>query len=89
MDYILKENSDGSVVTVHDVQVVLLEMMKDIGALCRENNIPYFLSGGSALGAVRHGGFIPWDDDADFFMMKEDFLRFVEVMKKQDKYVFQ
>ncbi|MBO7703055.1 MAG: LicD family protein [Solobacterium sp.] len=89
MDYILKENSDGSVVTVRDVQVVLLEMMKDIGELCRENNIPYFLSGGSALGAVRHGGFIPWDDDADFFMMKEDFMRFIEVMKKQDKYVFQ
>ena len=89
MDYILKENEDGTNVTVHDVQMVLLEMMKDIDKLCRENHIPYFLSGGSALGAVRHGGFIPWDDDADFFMMKEDFMRFIEVMKKQDKYVFQ
>jgi len=89
MDYILKENEDGTKVTVHDVQMVLLEMMKDIDKLCRENHIPYFLSGGSALGAVRHDGFIPWDDDADFFMMKDDFLRFVEVMKKQDKYVFQ
>lgn len=89
MDYILKENEDGTKITVKDVQDVLLQMLKDIDAICRENDIPYFLNGGSALGAVRHKGFIPWDDDADISMMRKDFLRFIEVMKKQDQYVFQ
>ncbi|MGN1389912.1 MAG: phosphorylcholine transferase LicD [Bulleidia sp.] len=90
-EYVLKQNPDGTKITVHDVQMVLLEMMKDIDELCRRNDIPYFLSGGSALGAVRHKGFIPWDDDADIFMMRSDFMRFIDVMKEQcpDKYVFQ
>ena len=91
MDYILKTNPDGTVITVHDVQQVLLEMLKDIDALCRKNGIPYFLNGGSALGAVRHKGFIPWDDDADISMLREDYYRFLEVLKTQcpDKYVYQ
>lgn len=90
-DYILQRNSDGTVVTVHDVQVVLLEMLKDIDELCRKNSIPYFLDGGSALGAVRHQGFIPWDDDADIAMMRSDYIRFQQVLKEQlsDKYVYQ
>lgn len=90
MDYILKENSDGSKITVKDVHKVLLEMLKDIDEICQKHNIPYFLNGGSALGAFRHKGFIPWDDDADIAMMKDDYLRFIKVLKKHlpDKYVF-
>jgi len=80
MDYILKTNPDGSVVTVADVQHVLLEMLKDIDALCQKHQIPYFLNGGSALGAVRHQGFIPWDDDADIAMMRSDYLRLQSVL---------
>ncbi len=74
--YLLKTNPDGSQITVRDVQMVLLEMLKDIDALCRKHNIPYFLNGGSALGAVRHQGFIPWDDDADISMMIDDYRAF-------------
>lgn len=90
MEYILKENNDGSVITVKDVHNVLLEMLKDIDIICRNNDIPYFLNGGSALGAVRHKGFIPWDDDADIAMMREDYLKFIDVLKRElpDKYVF-
>ena len=90
-EYVLKTNPDGTKITVHDVHVVLLEMLKDIDALCRKHNIPYFLNGGTALGAVRHKGFIPWDDDADISMMREDFDRFREVIKTDlpDKYVAQ
>lgn len=89
--YILKTNPDGSVVTVRDLQLVLLEMLKDINALCEKNHIPFWLNGGSALGAVRHKGFIPWDDDADIAMMREDYERFVAIMKEQcpAQYVFQ
>jgi lipopolysaccharide cholinephosphotransferase len=77
--YILKTNPDGSTITVRDVQMVLLEMLKDIDALCRKHDIPFFLNGGSALGAVRHQGFIPWDDDADISMMLNDYRRFQAV----------
>lgn len=91
-EYILKENQDGSVVTVRDVQMVLLEMLKDIDVLCKKHDIPYYLTGGSCLGAVRHNGFIPWDDDADIGMMYEDYLKFIRVLKNEldpEKYYFQ
>lgn len=90
MEYILKENKDGSKITVRDLQLVLLEMMKDIDAICRKNNISYILTGGNALGAVRHKGFIPWDDDFDIAMMKEDYEKFLKVIQTDfpnDKYV--
>ena len=69
-EYILKTRKDGTSITVRDVQLVLLEMLKDIDALCKKHNIRYWLTGGSALGAVRHKGFIPWDDDADIGMLR-------------------
>lgn len=91
-EYILKENEDGSVVCVRDVQNVLLDMLKDIDAICQKHNIPYYLTGGSCLGALRHEGFIPWDDDADIGMLYDDYIRFLEVLKKElpnEKYYFQ
>jgi lipopolysaccharide cholinephosphotransferase len=78
-EYVLKTDKQGNKVTVRDLQMVLLGMLKDIDALCRKHNIPYFLNGGSALGAVRHQGFIPWDDDADISMMASDYFRFLQV----------
>ena len=86
--YLLKTNPDGSQITVRDVQMVLLEMLKDIDALCRKHNIPYFLNGGSALGSVRHQGFIPWDDDADISMMIDDYRAFQKIAHQLgDKYI--
>lgn len=89
--YILKVLSDGTKISVKDVQKVLLAMLKDIDAICKKYEIPYFLMGGSALGAIRHNGFIPWDDDVDIAMKYEDYVRFVEVLKKEmpnDTYSF-
>lgn len=91
-EYILKTQPDGKVITVRDVQLVLLEMLKDIDVIARKYNIPYYLTGGSCLGAVRHKGFIPWDDDADIGMMYQDYLRFIKALQKDldpDKYYFQ
>lgn len=54
-------------------------MLHEIDDVCRKHDIPYFLSSGSVLGAVRHGGFIPWDDDIDLGMMRADYDRFCAI----------
>lgn len=53
-------------------------------AFCKEHGLPYFLAGGSALGAYRHQGFIPWDDDIDLAMMRPDFERLEQLLAKHD-----
>lgn len=62
-------------------QKTLLSMMDDIVNVCKENNINYFLGGGSALGAMRHQGFIPWDDDLDVNMPRADYERFIDLFQ--------
>lgn len=66
---------------IRDMQLKALECLKEVKRICEKNQIPYFLSWGSALGAVRHQGFIPWDDDVDLCMMYPDYCRFLEVCK--------
>lgn len=77
--------------SVRDVQGKILEIMKYIDKLCREHNITYFIMGGTALGAVRHGGFIPWDDDLDIFMTPVEYAKFKKVLEaeKQDTFIIQ
>lgn len=64
---------------------VLIQMLGDIKDFCDSNDLSFFLVGGSALGAVRHGGFIPWDDDLDIGMTYEDYLKFLKIFVN-DKY---
>lgn len=77
--------------TVRDVQNSILETMKYIDRLCREHDIPYYIMGGTALGAIRHGGFIPWDDDLDIFMTPDQYKKFKSVFEQQnsDQFVIQ
>jgi lipopolysaccharide cholinephosphotransferase len=63
------------------LHAVLLEMLTELDRICRSNDIEYTLSGGTLLGAMRHGGFIPWDDDVDVSMRRADFLRFRDACK--------
>ncbi|MEC1771906.1 LicD family protein [Schinkia azotoformans] len=67
---------------------VLLEMYLDIEKFCEENNITVMLGGGSALGAIRHKGFIPWDDDLDLLMSRTDYNKFIKNFETElgDKY---
>ena len=58
-----------------DIQQHLLKLILEIDNICRNNNIIYFLDGGSALGAVRHRGFLPWDDDADIVLTRENWIK--------------
>ncbi len=61
------------------LQSVQMEIMDEVHRVCCENNIVYYIIGGTALGALRHGGFIPWDVDIDIAMPREDYERFAEV----------
>ena len=68
------------------VQMVQLEIAKEIKRVCEENDIRYFLVAGSFLGAVRHQGFIPWDDDLDIGMLRADYEKFCRIApQKLDK----
>lgn len=67
------------------VQMVQLEIAKEIRRVCEENDIRYFLADGSFLGAVRHGGFIPWDDDLDIGMLRSDYEKFCRIAPEKLK----
>ncbi len=66
----------GDAVTEKELKIVLLDMMDYVHSFCKKENIDYFLLGGSMLGAVRHKGFIPWDDDIDIGMKRVDYEKF-------------
>lgn len=76
---------------IRDVQTRILEIMKYIDFLCRQNNIIYYIMGGTALGAIRHRGFIPWDDDLDIFMTPDQYEKFKKIFNEQksEKFVLQ
>ncbi len=64
------------------IQLANVETLKEMDYVCRTNNINYWLDFGTMLGALRHKGFIPWDDDIDTGMMKNDYDKFVEIFNK-------
>lgn len=66
---------------IHDIE---LNIMKYIDRICEEYDITYYLYGGTLIGAIRHKGFIPWDDDFDICMPRPDYNRFVKLMKKNE-----
>lgn len=82
-----KYNPEGS--DLRKLQYRLLEMLDFIDDICKKNDIKYWLSSGTCLGAVRHGGFIPWDDDLDIEMMREDYEKFEKVFKETEFFALQ
>ncbi|WP_368263714.1 phosphorylcholine transferase LicD [Clostridium paraputrificum] len=76
---------------IRKLQLVQLEILKDIDKICKENNIQYYIFYGTLLGAIRHEGFIPWDDDIDIGMLHNDFVKFNKLCEEKlpEKYFLQ
>lgn len=70
------------------LQETEIEIFKDLQALCKKHKIPFFVSGGTAIGAIRHQGFIPWDDDMDVCFLRKDYNKVIHYIQKElsDKY---
>lgn len=72
--------------TTKEVQKLMLDIMKDVHKFCFENGIGYSLSGGTLLGAIRHDGFIPWDDDIDIQLPRPDYDKFIHTYTSSKGY---
>ena len=87
----VNDRANGNVLTleqVKEIQNVLLMVIDDVDTICRQHNLEYILIGGTAIGCVRHKGFIPWDDDVDLAMTRKDYEHFRKIINKDygDKY---
>jgi lipopolysaccharide cholinephosphotransferase len=78
--YQLEENMRE--LCLDEIRVIQLEMLNDFHEFCNINNLRYFLDAGTLIGAIRHNGFIPWDDDVDVAMPRKDYDRFIEIAQK-------
>lgn len=80
-------NPEGSM--LRRQQLRMLDILLYVDKVCKEHNIRYWLSSGTLLGAVRHGGFIPWDDDLDIEMLREDYEKFLKVFPENKDFALQ
>ena len=70
---------------IRDIQLANLALLREMDYVCKENNLTYWLDGGTLIGAVRHKGFIPWDDDIDTAMLREDYEKIIDAFKKSSR----
>ena len=87
-EYIKKENvkiqlRGGKEIFLSELHEEILSIMDEIDRICRKYNITYGLIAGSALGVVNYGGFIPWDDDIDIFVLRSDWDKFIKALDKE------
>ena len=86
-DYLRSQfNPDGS--AIRNIQIKLLSLLRELDAICKANNITYTLSSGSCLGAIRHNGFIPWDDDLDVEMSLKDYRKLRSIINNDSSSPF-
>ena len=84
-----KEFKEYDEETLQKIQQTEMEILKDFIEVCEKHNLTYFGIAGTGIGALRHQGFIPWDDDIDVAMPRDDFERLVRFIEKEkgDKYL--
>ena len=75
----IKRNKEYEPEILQKLHTLQLEMLSDLQKICEKYNLEYFAVFGTALGAVRHKGFIPWDDDSDIAMLREEYEKFRKV----------
>lgn len=81
LDDIFIDNRQSGDSDLRKAQLVMLRLLRIVDFICRKNNLNYWLISGTLLGAYRHKGFIPWDDDIDIGMTREDYEKFLEIAK--------
>lgn len=80
----MEKTEKKQLLTLNEVKKIEIDILNYLKQICEENNLTYFLSYGSLLGAVRHKGFIPWDDDIDIVMPRNDYNKFLEFFKNNN-----
>lgn len=92
-NFLNSEVRDDYLVTSHTKKLwaVQLNLLKKFKEVCEKNNLKFYLTYGSLLGAIRHNGYIPWDDDIDIAMPREDYDKLKEIAAKEfeDPYFYQ
>jgi len=81
----IKKNENLNVATLKDLQAELLKLLQIVDKVCKNNNIEYWLDAGTLLGAVRHKGYIPWDDDIDISVPAGDYHRLISILDTESK----
>lgn len=77
-------------IPLSELKQIELDILNYIDSVCKENSLKYFLAYGTLLGAIRHQGFIPWDDDIDIYMLRQDYEKFINIVsKRNDRYKVQ
>lgn len=79
---------DSQLMSLEDIKKTELSILDYVVGVCDDNNLSYFLAYGTLIGAIRHKGFIPWDDDIDIVMPRQDYNKFIEVVKQFPNYRF-
>ena len=83
MNFIFLNSKFEAKGTLRNTQLLYVELLRFIANVCNKYDINYLIADGTLLGAVRHGGFIPWDDDIDLALLREDYDRLIEVLPKE------
>ena len=70
---------------LREAQLLMVDILEDVHKLCEKHNLRYFLDAGTLIGAVRHKGFIPWDDDIDLCMLRTEYKKMIPIAKEYFK----